>query len=186
MQQRQALTVAGAGPGVGLSVARRLGREGYSVGLIARNRERLDAMAEVLSRDGVPAVATVADLHHTARLNTTFDELKVRLGPTPVLCLSPLPDVALIKPVAETTAQDLGAALSLNVVAAATAIGFATLVVVTGIPASSQAALRAELSRLGTGLLPAGAMPDGDPPVKLSPAAEAMVARIGPVEALTG
>jgi putative ABC transport system permease protein len=64
-------------------------------------------------------------------------------------------------------------------------IGIATMVIVTAVPASSQAALLAELSRLGTGMLQAGAMPDQLPPVLLDPEAEARVARIGPVTAVS-
>jgi hypothetical protein len=36
------VTIVGAGPGVGAAVARRFGREGHPVALVARNRDRLD------------------------------------------------------------------------------------------------------------------------------------------------
>lgn len=36
------LEVVGADPGIGASVARRFGGQGYAVGLIARNRKRLE------------------------------------------------------------------------------------------------------------------------------------------------
>lgn len=60
-------------------------------------------------------------------------------------------------------------------------IGIATLIVVTGIPASSQRALMAELSALGTDMLLAQPMPDQDPPVLLPEESPAMARRIGPV-----
>ncbi len=60
-------------------------------------------------------------------------------------------------------------------------IGIATMLVVTGIPASSQAALMRELSALGTGMLQATAVPDHDPPTLLPEESVAMVERIGPV-----
>ena len=63
------------------------------------------------------------------------------------------------------------------------AIGIATMIVVTGIPASSQAALVRELSALGTNTLQAMAVPDMDPPAKLPESAVGMVQRIGPVTA---
>ena len=59
-------------------------------------------------------------------------------------------------------------------------IGIATMVVVTGIPASSQADLLRTLSALGTNTLQAAPI-DRDPPVTLPEEAPAMVARIGPV-----
>lgn len=63
------------------------------------------------------------------------------------------------------------------------AIGIATMIVVTGIPASSQAALVRELSALGTNTLQAMAVPDMDPPAQLPESAVGMVQRIGPVTA---
>jgi putative ABC transport system permease protein len=59
-------------------------------------------------------------------------------------------------------------------------IGIATMVVVTGIPASSQADLLRTLSALGTNTLQVAPV-DRDPPVTLPEDAPAMVARIGPV-----
>jgi putative ABC transport system permease protein len=61
------------------------------------------------------------------------------------------------------------------------AIGIATLVLVTGIPASSQQALDDELAKLGTNRLQATAVPDQEPPVLLPPESMKMVSRIGPV-----
>ena len=61
------------------------------------------------------------------------------------------------------------------------AIGIATLVLVTGVPASSRQALDDQLSALGTNRLQAVPVPDQDPPVRLPPQSVAMVARIAPV-----
>ncbi|MFB9902350.1 ABC transporter permease [Allokutzneria oryzae] len=60
-------------------------------------------------------------------------------------------------------------------------IGIATMVVVTGIPASGQAALLDELTALGTTILRASAAPNQDPPVLLPPDSVGMARRIGPV-----
>ncbi|MEU8419580.1 ABC transporter permease [Micromonospora sp. NPDC048835] len=60
-------------------------------------------------------------------------------------------------------------------------IGIATMIVVTAIPASSQAALMRELSALGTNTLQAVGTPNQDPPVLLPKESVGMVARIGPV-----
>ncbi|GHH30113.1 ABC transporter permease [Lentzea cavernae] len=60
-------------------------------------------------------------------------------------------------------------------------IGIATLVVVTGIPASSRAALMEEFAALGTNLLRAeAATGTDDEPASLPPESVAMVDRIGP------
>ncbi|WP_069173000.1 ABC transporter permease [Streptomyces griseus] len=64
-------------------------------------------------------------------------------------------------------------------------IGIATLIVVTGIPASSQKALMAELSAMGTNMLQAVPARQ-DPPVLLPPESVDMAARIGPVSVASG
>ncbi|GAA1649018.1 ABC transporter permease [Actinoplanes couchii] len=61
------------------------------------------------------------------------------------------------------------------------AIGIATLVLVTGIPASSQRALDRKLAALGTNRLQVTPAPNHDPPLKLPVESADMVARIGPV-----
>ncbi len=66
-------------------------------------------------------------------------------------------------------------------------IGIATMIVVTGIPASSQKALNAELTALGTDRLQAiadSSIPDAEP-VSFPRESVAMVKRIGPVHAVT-
>ena len=63
------------------------------------------------------------------------------------------------------------------------ALGIATVVVVTGIPASSQQALLDELTALGTNLLRAQPAQRQENPVLLPESSVAMVQRIGPVTA---
>ncbi|GAA2514586.1 ABC transporter permease [Winogradskya humida] len=65
------------------------------------------------------------------------------------------------------------------------AVGIATMVVVTGIPASSQAKLLETLTALGTNTLQATAVQDQDPPAQLPESAMGMVRRIGPVTAVS-
>ena len=65
-------------------------------------------------------------------------------------------------------------------------IGIATMVVVTSIPASSQAHLLAQISALGTNLLQVTYDVNAEPKIVLPPAAVDMVARIGPVSTARG
>jgi putative ABC transport system permease protein len=66
------------------------------------------------------------------------------------------------------------------------ALGIATLVVVTGIPAAGQRALDAELARLGPNLLAVSAASAGDQHASFPPEAVRMVARIAPVQIAAG
>ncbi|WP_433537492.1 ABC transporter permease [Micromonospora sp. CA-249363] len=79
------------------------------------------------------------------------------------------------------TSRRMRAALS----ALGISIGIATMIVVVGIPASSQRDLMDQLSALGTNLLRAEPVPDQDPPVLLPEESVAMVDRIGPVETVS-
>jgi short-subunit dehydrogenase len=116
------LFVVGAGPGLGAAVARRFARERHAVGLIARNRERLDAETRRLRQHGVEAAYALADVSRPDAVRTAIDALQQRLGPAEVLCVSPLPDVKTIKPVLDTTAEDLDTALRLGILGTAAAV----------------------------------------------------------------
>ncbi|ATQ30214.1 short-chain dehydrogenase [Rhodococcus ruber] len=54
--------IFGAGTGLGLSVARRFGREGFRVALVARRKDRLDALVAQLADEGIEATPFAADL----------------------------------------------------------------------------------------------------------------------------
>ena len=54
--------IVGAGPNLGLAIARRFGREGFSVGLVSRNQEKLDGLAGELEADGITAAGAAADI----------------------------------------------------------------------------------------------------------------------------
>ncbi len=62
------LAIFGAGPVLGLSLARRFGREGFRVALVARTTENLDALVAELARDGVDASGFAADVYEPDQL----------------------------------------------------------------------------------------------------------------------
>jgi len=116
------LVVVGAGPGVGAAVARRFASEGYAVGLVARNAGRLAALASEVATLGVPVGTATADATEPDQVRGALASLARELGEPTALCFSPLPDVGRIRPVMETTAEDLLASLRLNVAGAAAAV----------------------------------------------------------------
>jgi short-subunit dehydrogenase len=151
--------IVGAGPGVGAAVARRFAGAGHPVGLIARNRGRLENLARSLAEEGVEALTCAADATDPEAVTIALADLARRQGPAAALCFSPLPDVALIKPVLQTSATDLNAALSLNVVGAAAAVaavlpgmlaaGRGSLLFVTGSAVINPSAARASSAVVG-------------------------------------
>ncbi len=74
------IAVFGAGTGLGVSVARRFGREGFRVALVARRKERLDALVTQLAEEGVKAAAFSADLSDPAGVPALVDAIRDRFG----------------------------------------------------------------------------------------------------------
>ena len=46
------IAIVGAGPGLGAAVARRFGTESFSVAVLSRSQDRVDALAGDLTRPG--------------------------------------------------------------------------------------------------------------------------------------
>lgn len=73
--------VCGFGPGISAAVADRFGAEGFSVGLVARSRERLDAGVKALAAKGITARAFPADLSDSAAVAGVVESARAELGP---------------------------------------------------------------------------------------------------------
>lgn len=88
-------------------MARKFGAEGFSVGLISRNRSRVDALADQLAAEGVSAKGFVADVRDPASIAAALEQVTETLGPIEVLQYSPLPQKDFMRPVLETTPADM-------------------------------------------------------------------------------
>lgn len=77
--------IVGAGPGLGLALARRFGAGGLPLGLIARKTETLEALVAELETAGHRAAGSAADAGDPAALLGAIDELQGRLGPAAAL-----------------------------------------------------------------------------------------------------
>ena len=83
--EKPVIAVVGAGPGVGLAVARKFAREGYRVALVARRPEALDEYVAELDRAGVTARGFPADAADEASLRSAFAEIRASMGSPEVL-----------------------------------------------------------------------------------------------------
>src|SRR5205085_994961 len=79
------MLVAGFGTGISMAVAERFGREGFALGLIARNRERLASEAKVLADKGFRAEIFPGDLSDPASAGPLVASARAKLGPITVL-----------------------------------------------------------------------------------------------------
>ncbi|WP_399895083.1 SDR family NAD(P)-dependent oxidoreductase [Streptomyces sp. BBFR51] len=83
------IAVFGAGTGLGASVAGRFGREGFRVALVARRRQRLNALVEQLTADGIEAAAFPADLSRPAEVPALIERIRDRFGRIDVIEYGP-------------------------------------------------------------------------------------------------
>ena len=185
------IIIVGAGPNLGAAVARRFGREGLAVGLVSRNAEKLATMTQTLTAAGLTAAYAAADIRDPSALSTAIGSLAEQLGPVEVLEYSPLPAREFMKPVLETSVEEVRGPLEFSVlgaVAAATAVvqpmldrGHGTILFTTGGAAINPYPLRA-----GVGISFAAHRPldlSGSPRDRLSPA-QATGSHPGPGELL--
>lgn len=82
---KNTLVVCGHGPGISDAVARRFGREGYGVAILARNAERLGQAATALSQAGVTAKAFPCNLGDADAVKATLKDVAAALGPITTL-----------------------------------------------------------------------------------------------------
>ena len=75
------IIVCGHGPGISDAVARRFGRAGHPVAIVARNADRLAEAARALTADGIKAEAFPCDLTDPAAVQQLVGTVRERLGP---------------------------------------------------------------------------------------------------------
>lgn len=114
--------LVGAGPGLGLATARRFGAAGHTVALISRDAEKLDGLAADLARDCIQARGFAADVLDIESLATALYAAAEALGTIEILQYSPVPRADFMKPVLDTSADDLDAPLAFSVKGPVTAV----------------------------------------------------------------
>jgi NAD(P)-dependent dehydrogenase (short-subunit alcohol dehydrogenase family) len=84
-----AIAIVGAGPGMGLAIARTFAERGFDVALVARDRRKLDDLAATLAAEGVTAAAFPADVLDHDQLTQALRDAAARFGGIDVLEYSP-------------------------------------------------------------------------------------------------
>jgi NAD(P)-dependent dehydrogenase (short-subunit alcohol dehydrogenase family) len=83
------IVVVGAGPGLGASVARRFGREGYDVALLSRDAEQLEELGTTLQAEGITTGWTALDITDDAALREAISRFAGHAGHLDVLHFNP-------------------------------------------------------------------------------------------------
>ncbi len=77
--------IVGVGPGIGLAVARRFGREGYRLALMARRKGVLEGQASTLRDAGLDALAFQANAAEPETLRQAFEVVRREMAAPAVL-----------------------------------------------------------------------------------------------------
>jgi short-subunit dehydrogenase len=80
----QALIV-GVGPGLGISLARRFGREGFALTIAGRNQDKLKEFAEQLRGEGITVDTAIADAADPKVFQASLQELAEKITPSVVV-----------------------------------------------------------------------------------------------------
>src|SRR5258708_38578680 len=107
--------ITGASEGIGKACARKLARRGYDLVLVARDRERLDALAQKLRQAGAAAEVLVADL--TQRADVARVEQKLENDAAIDFFLNNA-GIATVEPHLHTSVSTIEKIIALNVTAA--------------------------------------------------------------------
>jgi NAD(P)-dependent dehydrogenase (short-subunit alcohol dehydrogenase family) len=79
------IVVCGHGPGISDAVARKFGREGFQVAIVARSKERLEQAAKALTSAGIKAQAFPCDLGNPEAVDEMLQQVRGSLGSITVL-----------------------------------------------------------------------------------------------------
>lgn len=82
---KKAIIIVGMGPGLSRGVAEKFGQEGFCLGMISRNAEKLAATQQELTGQGIESFFATADVADTDQLRTALTELAGQLGRVDVL-----------------------------------------------------------------------------------------------------
>ena len=81
----QVAVVAGVGPGLGASLARRFAKEGCHVALLARSPDFIDTLADELRRRGTEVLAIPTDVSDVNQVATAFQRIREQFGSADLL-----------------------------------------------------------------------------------------------------
>ncbi|MGW4939596.1 SDR family NAD(P)-dependent oxidoreductase, partial [Streptomyces sp. NPDC004166] len=84
------IAIVGAGPQMGLAIARTFGAQGFNVALISRNREKLDNLVGKLEAEGITAAAFPANVLERDALTQALKDAATQFDGIDVLEYSPV------------------------------------------------------------------------------------------------
>ncbi|WP_066912818.1 SDR family NAD(P)-dependent oxidoreductase [Millisia brevis] len=115
------IAIVGAGRGLGLSIAKLFGSNGFDVALFSRRQNGLDELVTELSDQGIKAAGFQVDIADHDSLALAIREAAERFGPIDVLSFSPHAGLDRVAP-ADVTVEALRAHMDVQLYGAVTAV----------------------------------------------------------------
>lgn len=101
------IAIFGAGPGLGRSVARKFGHEGYKVVLVARTQAKLEDFATSLAKEGIQAHAVAGDLSQPEAMPGLAARIREVADNPDVIYYAPTSPSMTFVPAAELTPETI-------------------------------------------------------------------------------
>lgn len=107
------IAILGAGPGLGMSMAHRFGREGFAVALVSRSTARHSDYQTSLTAAGVTSRAYVADITDESAIQSVIGQITNDLGTIDTIYFGPAANVSTdaVVPIEKASTHDVRAAL---------------------------------------------------------------------------
>ncbi|MFP5201930.1 MULTISPECIES: SDR family NAD(P)-dependent oxidoreductase [Bacillus] len=112
------IVIVGAGPGLGMSIAKKFGKNGFRVALIARNEEKLNQLVIELEQLGIEAASFQADILNKAQISLAFAAIKEKYGFIDVVEYSPTPSIDTVANALDVTEENALYQFQFNVLGA--------------------------------------------------------------------
>jgi short-subunit dehydrogenase len=116
------IAIVGAGPGIGMAVARKFGGEGFNVALLARSEDKLAEYVKELKDAGIEAAAFKADVTDRPELEKALAAVKETFGSIDVLEYGPTPASDKLATAAVTTVESAQFQFEVGVLGAIAAV----------------------------------------------------------------
>lgn len=101
------IVIVGAGTGLGLSLAKKFGAEGFKVAAISRNAEKLKVIQEDLNDLNIESKTFIADITDLESLKRSIHKIKIEFGSIDVIEFSPYAKEDKFTNILETTPQSV-------------------------------------------------------------------------------
>jgi NAD(P)-dependent dehydrogenase (short-subunit alcohol dehydrogenase family) len=85
MNQSKVAAIMGVGTGLGAAIAHRFAKEGFTVAMMARNKDKLAQIQTEIDRSGSKAVSISADVTDPESVKAAFDRVNSELNPPEII-----------------------------------------------------------------------------------------------------